>query len=90
MNKFTQSACAAALLAMSIATAATACADDPNQVGNGNVEQNGGGIAEGNGANSISVTTINGVTTVMVDGRQVFGAEAARYINAAKARSQGR
>ncbi len=41
-----------------------------------------------NGNSSISVTTINGVTTVVVNGRQVYGAEADKYIAEAKARTE--
>ena len=41
-----------------------------------------------NGNSSITVTTVNGVTTVVVNGRQVFGAEAEKYIAEAKARAK--
>jgi hypothetical protein len=80
------SALVAAALALAGIAAGAAHADP--QVGNGNVEQNGTGTARNNGVGSISISTVNGVTTVMVDGKQVFGEEAERYIAEAKARSQ--
>jgi hypothetical protein len=68
---FTGLAVSVALLA---AASATACADD-SQVGNGL----GGDGTSGN--HSVLVQTVNGVTTVVVDGKMLTGEEAEQYIN---------
>ena len=85
MNKrelFTGLAVSAALLA---ASAATACADP--QVGNGNHSVNGVDVTSpSNGNHSVLVQTVDGVTTVIVDGQQLYGADAQPYIDAARAK----
>jgi hypothetical protein len=43
-----------------------------------------------NGNHSVLVQTVNGVTTVIVDGVQLYGADAQPYIDAAKARLRAR
>ena len=85
MNKrelFTGLAVSTALLAIS-----TACAHADPQVGNGNTSSNGVDVVSpSNGNHSVMVQTIDGVTTVIVDGRELHGAEAQPYIDAAKAK----
>jgi hypothetical protein len=80
---------AAMAAALAIAGAATAYADD-GQVGNGNVRQNGvdQGPSSTNGNHSVLVQTVNGVTTVIVDGVQLYGDEAQPYIDAARNRAR--
>lgn len=41
-----------------------------------------------NGNHSVNVSIVNGVATVVVDGRQLYGDEAQPYIDAAEAKSK--
>lgn len=85
MNKLVAAALAAAL---AVAGAATAHAD---QIGNGNTTTNGvDDRSATNGNHSVLVSTVNGVTTVIVDGEQLYGDDAQPYIDAAKAKLRAR
>jgi hypothetical protein len=75
-------AVAAVIAAASVASIPSACADP--QVGNGLTN----GVDNGtNGNHSVLVQTVDGVTTVVVDGKTLTGAEAQPYIDEARLRA---
>lgn len=78
-------AAAAAIAAAIIAATLTPAHADGPQVGNGNTRINGVDVNNGtNGNHSVLVQTVDGVTTVIVDGVELHGAEAQPYIDAAR------
>lgn len=77
-----------AVVTTAIATATVAGAEE--QIGNGNTTQTGGGTSFNNGNHSVSVSIVNGVATVIVDGVQLYGDEAQPYIDAARSKHRRR